>query len=117
MVWKCQSLYKWHTNRNVVPNEKKSEKDIKRVGYFEYHKNKWWLVNEKMNSLYMIENNGADNNYFTSMSSSDPNTNENAGFRVESKFSLVNITSTHIGTNNNSQLITNDLSSNINATN
>ena len=62
-------------------------------------------------------NNGADNNYFTSMSSSDPNTNENAGFRVESKFSLVNITSTHFGTNNNSQLITYDLSSNINATN
>ena len=51
MVYTNQSLFQWHTNRNVVPNERISDMQKKREGYFVLHNNVWYLVNERMNDL------------------------------------------------------------------
>ncbi|MCO6427628.1 kinase [Nitrosomonas communis] len=51
MVYTNQSLWEWHTNRNVVPNERLSDKQKKREGYFVLHNNTWYLVNDRMNEL------------------------------------------------------------------
>jgi hypothetical protein len=58
MVWKGQSLQKWHINKRVVLSEKLSAEDMRRVGYFEFHKGNWLLVNEKLPDLYEIERDG-----------------------------------------------------------
>jgi DNA-binding helix-hairpin-helix protein with protein kinase domain len=46
MVYTNQSFFKWHINRHIAPNEKLSDADKKRVGYFVQHAGSWWLVNE-----------------------------------------------------------------------
>lgn len=51
MVWTGQSLYRWHTNSRVAPNERLEDADLKRVGYFVLHKDQWWLVNEGLPDL------------------------------------------------------------------
>jgi len=51
MVYSGQSLFQWHTNRNIVPNEKITEAQKKRVGYFVLHQGTWFLVNEGMPDL------------------------------------------------------------------
>lgn len=51
MVWTGQSLFRWHTNSLVPANEKTSESDKKRVGYFVLHHGAWWLVNEGLKEL------------------------------------------------------------------
>jgi serine/threonine protein kinase len=51
MVWTGQSLFQWHVNRLVAPNEKLTDDQKKRVGYFVFHNGAWWLVNEGMPSL------------------------------------------------------------------
>lgn len=56
MVWTGQSLFLWHINKNIAPNERLDESQKHRVGYFVLHNDIWWLVNEKMNDLYIIEN-------------------------------------------------------------
>lgn len=48
MVWTGQSLFAWHANSIIAPNEKLSEDQKKRVGYFVQHQNVWWLVNERL---------------------------------------------------------------------
>ncbi|MFR9591871.1 MAG: lipopolysaccharide kinase InaA family protein [Rikenellaceae bacterium] len=52
MVYDKQSLYMWHVNRNITPNEKISDADKKPVGDFHFHNGKWILINRKLNSLY-----------------------------------------------------------------
>lgn len=56
MVWTGQSLFLWHINKNIAPNEKLQDPQKKRVGYFVLHNNVWWLVNENMPDLIAIEN-------------------------------------------------------------
>ncbi|WP_295583847.1 lipopolysaccharide kinase InaA family protein [uncultured Lamprocystis sp.] len=51
MVYTNQSLFPWHINRNIFPNERLAPKDQKRGGYFVFHKDSWWLVNERMPDL------------------------------------------------------------------
>ncbi len=51
MVYDGQSLFPWHVNRNIFPNEKLSSEQSKRVGYFVQHQGKWYLVNENMPHL------------------------------------------------------------------
>lgn len=51
MVYTNQSFFKWHINRHVAPNEKLSDANKKRVGYFVQHAGSWWLVNEAMPDL------------------------------------------------------------------
>ncbi|EGV27788.1 serine/threonine protein kinase [Thiorhodococcus drewsii AZ1] len=51
MVWTGQSLFPWHANTLIAPNEKLTEAQKKRVGYFVFHRNAWWLVNENLPDL------------------------------------------------------------------
>ncbi len=51
MVWRGQSLSWWHVNRLVSPNERLTDGQKPRVGYFEFHENRWWLVNERLPAL------------------------------------------------------------------
>lgn len=52
MVYTNQSLYMWHVNRGIAPNEKIKPEQAQRVGYFVLHNDKWWLVNERLPDLY-----------------------------------------------------------------
>lgn len=54
MVWNGQSLYAWHVNRLIAPNERTSEAQKKRVGYFVFHNDQWWLVNEGITGLMSL---------------------------------------------------------------
>ncbi len=56
MVYTNQSMFSWHSNNLIVPNEKLSEEQKKRVGYFVFHKNQWWLVNERLPDLMDVTN-------------------------------------------------------------
>jgi serine/threonine protein kinase len=51
MVYTNQSLFGWHINRTVFPNERLTEEQRRRVGYFVYHADTWWLVNERLPEL------------------------------------------------------------------
>lgn len=51
MVYSNQSLFQWHINRNIAPNERLSDEQKKRVGYFVFHDRAWYLVNEGMPEL------------------------------------------------------------------
>ena len=48
MVYTNQSLFPWHVNRHVTPNEKMTSAQKQRVGYFVFHQGTWWLVNENL---------------------------------------------------------------------
>lgn len=48
MVWDGQSLFPWHVDRTVFPNEHLDQTLRKRVGYFRAHEGAWYLVNEAM---------------------------------------------------------------------
>ena len=52
MVYNQQSLYMWHVNRFITPNEKTKEEDKKPVGDFHLFNGKWILINRRLNSLY-----------------------------------------------------------------
>jgi serine/threonine protein kinase len=60
MVYTNQSLFPWHVNRTIVPNERLKPEDAKRVAYFVLHEGTWWLVNERMPDLMDVTN-GAKN--------------------------------------------------------
>ena len=51
MVWTGQSLFRWHTNNTIAPNERVSELDRQRVGYFVLHNDTWWMVNEGLQDM------------------------------------------------------------------
>lgn len=59
MVYSGQSLFKWHIDRKVIPNERLTAADKQRVGYFIFHDNQWLLVNERMPSLFHVTENRA----------------------------------------------------------
>ncbi|ESQ14751.1 MAG: hypothetical protein N838_10880, partial [Thiohalocapsa sp. PB-PSB1] len=48
MVYTGQSLFPWHVDRQITPNERLSDAQKRRVGYFVLHQDMWWLVNEAM---------------------------------------------------------------------
>ena len=48
MVYTGQSLFRWHTDRSVFPNERLTDDEKKRVGYFVFHEGRWWWVNEAL---------------------------------------------------------------------
>lgn len=51
MIYNNQSLYQWHIDRNIFPNEKLEPGQSERVGYFTFYNGKWVLVNQKMPDL------------------------------------------------------------------
>ena len=54
MVWDGQSLFPWHVNRNIFPNERLSPEQKMRVGYFQHHQGDWYLVNEGMPQMHDV---------------------------------------------------------------
>jgi serine/threonine protein kinase len=54
MIWTGQSLFWWHANSLIAPNERLSDAQKPRVGYFVFHQDKWWLVNERLPDLYDV---------------------------------------------------------------
>jgi serine/threonine protein kinase len=54
MVYTDQSLFLWHVNNLVAPNERLTDAQKKRVGYFVLHKDAWWLVNEGLPDLMEV---------------------------------------------------------------
>ena len=56
MVYSGQSLFKWHADGTVFPNERLQNEDAKRVGYFVQYEGDWWLVNERLPEMYDVTN-------------------------------------------------------------
>lgn len=56
MVYSGQSLFKWHMSHDYYPNERISTEDSRRIGYFQFHQEQWYLVNERMDTLYDVKN-------------------------------------------------------------
>ena len=52
MVYSGQSLFAWHADRNIFPNERLKPEDTRRLAYFVEHQGQWWLVNERLDGLY-----------------------------------------------------------------
>lgn len=52
MVYDKQSLYKWHVNRFVTPNERITDEDKKPVGDFHFHQGRWILINRRLPDLW-----------------------------------------------------------------
>ncbi|MEK7274136.1 MAG: kinase [Candidatus Desantisbacteria bacterium] len=55
MVYTNQSLFPWHINRNIFPNERLTDEQKRRVGYFVLHNGSWWLINENMPDLMIAD--------------------------------------------------------------
>ncbi|MFK5975994.1 MAG: hypothetical protein QM493_05765 [Sulfurovum sp.] len=51
VVSKELSIYSWHIDRTITPNERLPKEMNSRVGYTIYHQNSWILVNEKIEDL------------------------------------------------------------------
>lgn len=56
VVYNNTTLHKWHVNRTIIRNEKLTNQDKKRVGYFVFHNNNWLLVNEALPNLKDVTN-------------------------------------------------------------
>lgn len=55
VVFKDQSLFRWHTHSDITPNEKLSDDQRVRVGYFTKSRgDNWWFVNENLPSLFIV---------------------------------------------------------------
>ena len=57
MVWDGQSLFQWHANRSIYPNEHLGDKQKRRVGYFQLHAGDWHLVNEGLHGMKDVTGN------------------------------------------------------------
>ncbi|MDF1690426.1 MAG: hypothetical protein P1U35_12540 [Cycloclasticus sp.] len=55
MVYTNQSLFPWHVNRLIQPNERLSINHKKRQGYFVLHNRIWYLVNENIDNLIDVK--------------------------------------------------------------
>lgn len=51
MVYNQQSLYAWHANRFISPNEKVNDADKKPVGDFHFMNGNWILVNRRLKGM------------------------------------------------------------------
>jgi hypothetical protein len=51
MVYSNLSLFPWHIDRTITPNERLPATHRRRVGYFVQHQGRWFLVNEGMPEL------------------------------------------------------------------
>lgn len=58
MVYDKQTLYMWHVNRLIEPNEKTKPKDKKPAGDFHFFKGQWILINRRLPSMYEILDDG-----------------------------------------------------------
>lgn len=56
VVFNNLSLFPWHSEYGVIPNEKLPPEMKRRVGYFVLHLGTWYLVNESIPNLYDLTN-------------------------------------------------------------
>lgn len=52
MIYKDQSIFAWHVDRNIIPNERLKAKDNKRIGYCIFHNQQWLFINESLDEIY-----------------------------------------------------------------
>jgi len=52
MIYKDQSIFPWHIDRSIIPNERLKIEESSRVGYCIFYNDKWLFVNEKLDTLY-----------------------------------------------------------------
>lgn len=57
MVYDKQSLYMWHVNRFIEPNEKVSEENRRPIGDFHFFNGQWILINRKLPELWDLTEN------------------------------------------------------------
>jgi serine/threonine protein kinase len=51
VVYNNSTLHQWHSNRDVIRNEKLTDAQKQSVGYFSFFNGNWVFVNEKLSSL------------------------------------------------------------------
>ena len=51
MVYNDQYLFEWHSNRNIIRNERTTAAQKVPVGYFTFHNGDWIFVNQKLTSM------------------------------------------------------------------
>ena len=56
MIYKDQSIFPWHINRAIIPNERLDPKHNSRIGYCIFHNKHWLFVNEKLTQLFDYSN-------------------------------------------------------------
>ena len=54
-VYDGLSLYRWHANRFVFPNERLEDKDAKRMAYVQRHDGGWVLVNQALPDMMDVK--------------------------------------------------------------
>ena len=59
MVYDKQTLYMWHANRLIEPNEKTKDEDKKPVGDFHFHNGQWILINRRLPGMFDISSDGS----------------------------------------------------------
>ena len=51
VVYNNSTLHLWHSNKNIIRNEKLTQIQKERLGYFSFYNGKWVFVNEKLTTL------------------------------------------------------------------
>lgn len=54
MVYDKQSLYMWHADRFITPNERTRPEDRKPVGDFHFFNNRWILINRRLPDMWDV---------------------------------------------------------------
>ena len=52
VVYNNATLHQWHSNRNIVRNERLADQHKSPLGYFSFHNGKWIFVNQNLPTLY-----------------------------------------------------------------
>ncbi len=58
MIYKDQSIFPWHIDRHIIPNERLKPHENSRVAYCIFHNNQWLLVNEKVHNMFKYKEDG-----------------------------------------------------------
>lgn len=58
VIFDGQSLYLWHVDRMVVANEKLTDEQKTRIGYFQLYKGKWYMRNQTAQDMKILVENG-----------------------------------------------------------
>lgn len=58
VVHQKKSIYLWHTDKNIFPNEKLTLEQKKPMGYFSYNQGKWFFENQNLDGMTTIDPSG-----------------------------------------------------------
>jgi len=51
VIYDGSTLHQWHSNKNIIRNERLTDKEKVREGYISFHNKKWVFVNERLTTL------------------------------------------------------------------